>query len=702
MVTETEPKSLIQVETWGAKDCAEIIARLVDGDKPRFGALHEKINGTRGRRAQYHNLKGANPILPAPYTGKSDYQTDILRRTHIRHRARVTENHPVARVTPPRDTAKQQELADTLEAVLNRIYDLAEERTGQNFQSLLSDGQDRDCYGILHWVKANSIWPHFPEASELDALPDDPKEAAAYASEPNDAGKYVETDASRQSRDKHAKARAGAPWHIEVVDPTECGFIEDITSANGFGIFVRVKDVGFLDYNTALLQDTGHVISLNQADKKVLVGVETSRPKEGDSSSAGSWGPIALKVGYVWNRTECYELVQGTIGGEHTDWGLVRSFEHPYEMPPFAIAYGHRNQHPDPVQAYEPVLEGLYRIKPGYDFVMALNEIIAQSIALPVWWIERQDGTPRLDERGKPIVLSRDSVRAAELQPGEKLVKAEFDLNPAFVALMQLRQEELKEAAPSVGVAEVSATTQAWALLLQQQQESIEPKQIVVEQERAIRTMWRNMALVMSKNADEGGFGQPVVVYGKTKDGKLQGDTVIGIDPADIPTLEVDAEINPRSAAEVITRTEHGLKLLESRVITLPEFKADYQMVENPQDDVKQNIAWWTAVDYLQPGIIKQELAKKYAAYVVMGPNGAFIGMDGQQMTPEQVLQANQQQPIPTAAPQASVGAMPTVQTGGGQPMGGPVGMGTSPGPLPSLSVPTQVTQPGIPAGAAR
>lgn len=680
---------LIQTTTWSAEDCAEIISRLVDGDRPRFGALHEKI---KKRREHYHNLDEANPKLPAPYTGKSTYQTDILRRTHIKHRARITENPPVVRVSPPRDTNQQRSLSDEFEAVLNRIYDIVEERTGQHFQSLLSDGQDRDCYGILHWVKADHIWPKFPDAELIGELPDDPKEAQRYESEPNEEGQYSETHVSRQQRDKHAKARAGAPWHIEVVDPMECGFVEDISAANGFGVFVRVKDVSFLDYNTALRADTNHVISLNEADKRVMVGVERARPDEGNSSSAGSWGPVGLRCAYVWSRTECYELVQGTVGGEHTPWELVKSFKHPYEMPPFAIAYGHRNQHPDPVQQYEPVLEGLFRIKPGYDFVMALNEIIAQSIALPVWWIERGDGTPRLDDRGKPVVLARDQMHAAELQPGEKLVKAEFDLNPAFVQLMQLRQEELKDAAPSVGLSEVSSSTQAWSILLQQQQASIEPKALVMEQQRALRTMFRNMALVMGKNADDGGFGQPVYVYAKTQDGKVKADTAIGIDPADIPTLEVDVDINPRSAAEVITRTEHGLNLLKERVITLPEFEGEYRGVENPAEVVKDNLAWWSFVDYVQPGIIKQELAKKYSAYVVLGPNGQFVGMDGQQVSPAQVLQQNGVQPV---QPPQQMG-MPGSQPGGG---GGMPGLGATPGGLPSLQAPGAVQQPGIPVG---
>lgn len=676
------PDTLIEATTFTVDDCTAIIRQLVDGERPRFRALHEKV---KTRREHFHNMPQANPKLPAPYTGKSEYQSDVLRRTHIKHRARITENAPVFRVTPPRDTAKLRRDADTLEAVLNRIYDINQERNGVNYQSLLSDGQDRDYAGILHWVKADHVWPKFPDAEIRGELPEDEHEAKRYES--SDDG-YTETDVSRQERDRHAKARAGVPWHITVVDPITCGWVEDISTANGFAIFVTVTDVGFVDYRAALRKD-GITISLNQADKKVLVGRERQRPDEDSDSGSGSWGDT-LRVAEIWTRDECYELVQGTLGGAHTPWELVKSWKHPYEMPPFAVAYGHRNQHPDPVQAFEPVLEGLYRIKPGYDFVMALNEIIAQSIALPVYWIELADGKPSLDERGQKVVLTRDQANAATLPPGAKLVKAEFDLNPAFVQLMEFRQKELMDAAPSVGLSEVSATTQAWSILLQQQQASIEPKQIVLEQQRAFRTMGRNMAMVMSKPAEEGGFGQPVYVYAKEKDGRVNATTAIGIDPADIPTLDVDVDINPRSAAEVVTRTQLGVDLYTKRIISLPDLYEDYMGEENPGDKAKANTAYWAFEDFLKPGIIKQEISAKYATSFTMGPNGTFIGVDGAEMQPEQVLQRNGVTPIPRPQPAGVPGG------GMGMPGGG---MGAAPPPLPGMNVPTAMPQPGVPVG---
>ena len=91
----------------------------------------------------------------------------------------------------------------------------------------------------------------------------------------------------------------------------------------------------------------------------------------------------------------------------------------------------------------------------------------------------------------------------------------------------------------------------------------------------------------------------------------------------------------------------------------------------------------------MKPGLIKQELAKQYADYIVMGPNGTFVGFDGQEMTPEQVMLANGQTPIPPPQPPPS--APPG---GGGMGMGS---MGATPGALPDLNAPTTMPQMGIP-----
>ena len=655
------------------EELRQIINRLHsgrDGTKGRYRPLHDK---SLTRRQHFHNLDAANPQLPEAYKGKSTYQTDFLRRTHVRHRARVTEHRPVAHVTPPKRTAKLQEKADQLEAVLNRMYDLIEEREGINIQGALSDGQNIDCFGVLHWIKATDIWPELPKREIRESLPEVEGFEDDRDSDGEKTGKFRETDSALQDRNRRTKASAGVPWHVEVVDPRMCSFIADRSTANGFGIFVIVKASALLEYNEALSRD-GKFVSINQQNSDLRVYLERDRPDpELSPGETDIWGKD-VEIAEVWTRDKFYELVRN----DKTDWKLVKSADHPYEMPPFALAAGNEINDSDPVLRYEPVLEGLFRQKPGFDRVMAMNEILAEAIAMPLWWIETAEGLPQLDDEGKPIVLTRDTLAAHALPAGSKLVKADFEINQGFINLLNLRRQEMEDAAPEVGVAEVTGSTQAWAILLQQQQASLEPKQQVLEQQKAIRTMMRNMALVMSKPADQGGFGQPVPVYAKLKNGQVDTSTVIWVEPEDIETLEVDLLIQPRSSAEVITNTQFGLDMLAQGRITEREWREDFKGDEQPTERIKEVLIERSYLP-LEQAVIQQALAEKNAELIVLGPNGTFVGMGGNEVLPEQVLQQNGQTPVPT--------------TSGGNGLGSP---GSSPGPLTDLTAPGQLPQPGM------
>lgn len=646
-------KQRISATTLDRDALSVIINRLVgtkgsaDTVGGRFRALHEKI---RHRTEHFHNLEAADPILPSPYDGGAKYQSDILRRTHVQLKARQTENVPVVRVAPPRESPSQQKLADNYEMVRNRIFDLVQERQGNDIVGALFDGINIYCYGVLHWVMAPDVWPAMDDPDAIDELPQG-TEAERYNTEPDENGRYKETDASVQDRAKHAKAMAGAPWYIEVIPPDACGFVIDRSQAQGFGMFVVTRRVPILDYSEKLRAKDGIYLSLNATDKSIRIYEEATRPSNYTPSGgdAASWGRD-VTVAEVWTRDEYYELVSDS---QTSQYELVKAFRHPYRMPPFALAYGNRHNSPDPALAYEPLMEGLYRIKPFYDRDMALAKVIAEMIALPYYYIELSDGAIMLDATGKPLMLTRNALSAQALPAGAKLAKVEYEINPAFVKFLENTAEELKQAAPSTGQAEVSATTQAWAIRLQQAQASIEVAASLRSVATCLRTMHRNQAYVESLSADEGGFGEPIWVYGKSLDGKVDRSTAIGIEPKDIPTLELDVEIAAHSAAERITMEQHGMEmLLQSaqagvRVLTRREFLEDYRGVEDASSAEQELDAEELWITKIKPVVVEQELAKRFAQFVVMGADGNFAGPGGQQVSPAEVLSMNGQPPPP-------------------------------------------------------
>jgi hypothetical protein len=217
---------------------------------------------------------------------------------------------------------------------------------------------------------------------------------------------------------------------------------------------------------------------------------------------------------------------------------------------------------------------------------------------------------------------------------------------------------------PASGTAELSASTQAWAIRLQQAQESVEPSRLMANQALAIQTMVRSIVQDMS------GREEPIATFRRMDNGMVDRDTVVQVDPKDISSLDVSVEIDNVSAAERITKVEHGRTLLDDPLvpITAEVFVRDYMGEPDPQSIVMDWQADKVFTEKVMPGVIAQELKKFFGTNYVAGPDGMIIGPDGQQATPEQVLQANgiPPQPQPATAvpgapppPQASMGSLP-------------------------------------------
>ena len=70
--------------------------------------------------------------------------------------------------------------------------------------------------------------------------------------------------------------------------------------------------------------------------------------------------------------------------------------------------------------------------------------------------------------------------------------------------------------------------------------------------------MLRNMALVMSKPLTTGGFGAPIWMFAKGENGRLQRRETVSVEPAVIPSLDIEVWIDPYSSAQRIAVQEHG------------------------------------------------------------------------------------------------------------------------------------------------
>ena len=528
----------------------------VGGPLARFSGLHSLISR---REAHLFNSSEVNPRFTAPHLDAEPWQTDLPRRTWSALRQRLTEHPFRVHVEPPDESPAARRAADDLEHVLESGLRQIEERSHVSLQADLGYGQVCLCFGVLHWQRAAHRLPGLPAREQRGSRPEDPDERRRFRrarSEDGPSLAWIETEASRTDRDRQRQAASGFPWDVEVIRPDQFAFIEDFGSGNGLSLAVVTRDVTLREYRDQLRAQDGLELRLATTGKESLVVMRTD-----DSAGVESeidWSQ-QVRIASVWTRTDYYELA--SLEGAERTWTLVKSHGHPYEMPPFAIAEADVNDHPDLARRWEPTLEGVYRAKPGYDYERSLGRFLAEQTAIPMYWIQLADGSWKTDKDGDRIELTPDAAAALTLPAGASLHRVEFRIDPAFVEFLRMSHDELLTAAPdsgSVERGEIGPTTQPHTLNLLLGSRNLQVQQLKRAQTRAVRTMLRNMALVMSKPLSEGGFGAPIWSFAKGKDGRLQRRETVGVQPAAIPSLEIDVWIDQYSAAQRIAVQEHG------------------------------------------------------------------------------------------------------------------------------------------------
>lgn len=610
----------------------------------------------RFKRAHFHNLREADPKLPEPYTDAEPFQTDFPRRLHSKLLGRLLENKVRIIVESGREEATLQTAATNLATVLTQGLEFVQDRQNVNLQSHVATGLIAESAGWLHWTRADDIWPDLPERE----FSDEPKDGfETYKASDDDHAKEAKRDKKPKYREsfdhwedrvKRDQAVAGFPYYMEVVPGGSLSYAEDRSLENGYAAVMYSRVVGRLLYMDAVKRDREKIeISINESNPKVPFFGERVAP-DAFLPSADDWGEQVV-VHELWTRDECYEIVtdEGMYTQDMTDFQsfrqftVVKSFKHKWGMPPFAPAPAADTASPDPVLRFECALEGVYRLKPSFDRYMTLMKVIAEMVALPIYVYQSTgDGRPKLDEKGHVQKLSRNHAFADMVPEGYRLEKVEFEVNPAFVQAVEFIRDEMVNAAPSVGDADVTGSTQPWAIRLQQAINNIEPALYVDHIANAFQVMMRSIAGDMSLKPEDGGLRAPVCVYKRLTDGKVDYSEVISVDPEDIKSLNIHCKIDATSQAERVTLMQIGREMMADPNIRMPlrTFLEEYMGDENPDETEMDWISRATFKDYLQPGLIRMGLASWAGSQVLMGPNGVNVGMGGDPMQPGQAAAA--------------------------------------------------------------
>lgn len=614
-----------------------LFERYIDGDPNTEGDPLRRpkklVNRIMWNRAHLLNLEAADPVIDEPYHEAMKFQTDRPRQIWSQLKARLIENPYTVSCTSL--TGKSTPASDRMEKIIHTGLQETEYRTGQNLMGDLADGAVSLCYGVLHWRRAEEFYPHEFKRRYAEFPP--PEEDGDWEMTPLDdreMGLYREKKGAYDNRRQEERLRLGFPYHIETLHPSTVFELEDKSMLNGAGAVAHARRMLVMDYDRKLQEQDGIRLSLNDKDGQLRIYREADA-SFGSQSYQHSSEVIIVNL---WTRDECYELActsqhRALVGA---NWQFVKHFKHEWGMPPFAKATGFEFQDPDPVHRYQSALEGIYRLKPAYDRLMTLWMVIAEMTALPVWYLEETSTSlPKLTEDGKVMTFTRNSAAAERIPPGYSLKKMEWAIKPEFLTAIEMYLEELKRSEPSTGLASFSASTQPWTARLEQQQQSIQPKQILMNIVRCLRVCSQSIAKDIARR------DEPVTMFIEDEN-KRSGD-VVEITPKEAAKLRVWVNVDSVSAAERFSKLEMGRQMLADPMVRISrrEFVEEYEGKPDATEVLLERDINAFFEDYEKPMLMQKLVASRQATDITYNPQSQqFIGADGGEMSPSQVMGA--------------------------------------------------------------
>lgn len=674
--------------------------------------LYERVES---RRRHLHNddsadpklgrEKGGRPDPSDPFAQVSRYQTDRLRQKQVEWVSRVAENHLVIDVEPPDGaTGLQKQQAIAIAAAYNDEFRSFEERMVGvgSLQDVVSAIQCAEPFAVLHTRRCEDLWPEYERrvTAELPAGPErasyerrkrrlereclhcegegtievQPEYGMGMVEEPcqHCAGSgrmseqvYRERGDVYEQRVINAYADAGSAWHSEVIDFLQFVPEFDNDPQGGLG-----RALLHFEVSQAVWRAQG------EAGEMDMRRLRAAAKSPGDMHSPnGHETPMSVEdtqrvtVYQLWTRTHCYEWASSDETG-------VKGWEHGYRGVPFWVVPFFNSGHPDAMWRFECALEGMFRLKEYVDRAFTITAAGVEGQANPLTTQVIDPNTaPLLSD---PVGPDGNPVGAADTEAGRIQSMAgetrslSFPLPQSVPAWLEFIDNQMREAAPETGRAEIKPTSQAWTVRQAMKQANIGPLRAVAYQQMAFQ---QSLMLRHHWYIDH---QKPLIARKRSGDNRRLGGPPIVIEGSELVDYIPYVRIGEESSVERITSVEYTVQLVNAGFGT-PEDVYEAQGFEDPVRRALE-VAVARVIEPLKQARIAQRVASIMGPEFLMGPNGEFLGPGGQTVPPEAVAAQNGitpgpnnplSQPAPTMQPTSPIAAS--------------VGNQVSMPPLPSL-----------------
>lgn len=723
-----------------------------------------------GRIQHLYRLREADPTvgprdekgnLPpnSPFDGIELYQSISPQRDAQRLVGRLCENHWQTDVKAPDKLAGAiKEAASNAASIFNSWGLGIEERTATNWQQAMSWWQCQAPYAVLHYRRCEDLWPDIEYDWRDEAPKGKEKDYALYstgeaeteegdcpecggtglpvqfaennkcptcegtgkvATEKAPQKRYRETGAKYLQRRNRAYAKAGAPWHVQFIDPLNFVPEFDNDPRGGLKRALMHFDVSLLDYEDA----AGH--HNKDAATQILTAAPAPGSERGDLGSFTFSTPSSsdyqrrVHVWQLWDREWYYEWASDTLDGERE---LKKCFRHGYPGVPIRLVPAWDTYNPDPQIRFNSAIELSLEIKPFFDRLFTFLGAIVELTAIPQ--LERSfqpgkapflgpgsltdDGVPRGEQAGS----------AADQNDGATLTQLQIQLPTSAPQFLAQLMTWVEEARPDTGHTEITGSTQPWAARLGQSQANVEPRLLLTQQQDALTWLFKQWLAWHQMHPET-----PLIAYGRDDNGDMDRSNAISVQPLhdeqacfrcqqkidhdpeedkeaiDFDLFDLAVVISPTSSAEKITEVEHKIAWATpdphtGNVWIQREEVWEAMGKRNPREYGRVLDAERLAAPY-KDKIMQAQIAYQVAnsASVIYGPDGEFLSQINGPQDPRQVLQSAgwtpvQQPPNSMGGPPAPGGAAAVQAPNAGM-------MRAMPG-LGALSVPGQTALPGV------
>lgn len=634
------------------------------------GKLHDKI---RFRRLHYHNRPEVDPLLPDIWAHAVE-QTTLLEDTHLDMKSRLLENRWMAQCTPAKETAAGKSQAEKGEEALVFLFDTYQKRTGIDIQADLIDCMGIDGPGYLHW-RVDGYGYEDPDYEEIDELPEDTSYATAQRYTKSEYGKaaerakgkrYRETDDSLQERRMRARAESGGPVFLEVLTGEKVYVEQDKSQVSEFKSVLVVREIGlgaaYEETDGWTAKDWWEHASGDDAERDSPVGNEQGT-KLMDTPSASDWGETCT-LEQLWTRDWCYETLRGATV---TDGELFRAVRHHYGAPPFSKVVGNPIRSDDPALGETSYLESMYRRKPAYDRTLSLRNALAESGAVPVYFLQEtatgKFGAQLRDATGTPLTIEEDSAKANTIPSGNTIVRYGGEgVAGSYEKMVEQQKQEMLDARPSTGRADFGVSTKPFAALQQSRQENRQPKMLLDRVRLCLEPMVNS---VMKCLADKEHGPGPIAFF-PIANGDADTSKVQVMQPDEWAGLVGGVNINPVDSTEKIAQMTHGLELLHDPILGMSRSYFVEKFLDEPNPE--QLLTSWDVEKYvdekMKPGIIMAKAAEWAGPKYVLTADGGFANYAGQAQGITQVAQGMGATPIRQPMPPApGMGGSPIEQS---------------------------------------